>query len=64
MMGVVARTLPYAHAEGGTASAFVGADHSAASRYGVAAYGMGAASPWRRWCRQARASWFAPRWSR
>jgi adenosylcobinamide-GDP ribazoletransferase len=43
MMGVVARTLPYAHAEGGTASAFVGAHHSAASRYGVAAYGMGAA---------------------
>ena len=32
MMGVVARTLPYAHAEGGTASAFVGADHSVASR--------------------------------
>ena len=44
MMGVVARTLPYAHADGGTASAFTGAEgHSAASRYGVAAYGMGAA---------------------
>jgi adenosylcobinamide-GDP ribazoletransferase len=47
MMGVVARTLPYAHADGGTATAFVGAPgghgHSAASRYGVAAYGMGAA---------------------
>jgi adenosylcobinamide-GDP ribazoletransferase len=43
MMGVVARTLPYAHAGGGTASAFVGGDHSAAARYGVAAYGMGLA---------------------
>jgi adenosylcobinamide-GDP ribazoletransferase len=43
MMGVVARTVPSAHTDGGTASAFVGADHSAASRYGVAAYGMGAA---------------------
>ena len=44
MMGVVARTLPYAHADGGTASAFTGpAGHSAAARYGVAAYGMGAA---------------------
>ena len=44
MMGVVARTLPYAHADGGTASAFTGPEgHSAASRYGVAAYGMGAA---------------------
>ncbi len=45
MMGVVARTVPYAHADGGTASAFTGADgHSAASRYGVATYGMGAAA--------------------
>ena len=43
MMGVVARTLPYAHAGGGTASAFVGGAHSAAARYGVAAYGMGLA---------------------
>jgi len=46
MMGVVARSVPYAHADGGTASAFVGAPgemHSAASRYGVVAYGMGAA---------------------
>jgi adenosylcobinamide-GDP ribazoletransferase len=47
MMGVVARSVPYAHADGGTATAFVGASsgrgHSAASRYGVAAYGMGAA---------------------
>ena len=44
MMGVVARTLPYAQPEGGTATAFVGEHgHSAASRYGVAAYGMGAA---------------------
>jgi len=47
MMGVVARSLPYAHADGGTATAFVGTPagqgHSAASRYGVAAYGMGAA---------------------
>ncbi len=44
MMGVVARSVPYAHAGGGTASAFVGGEaHSAASRYGVAAYGMGAA---------------------
>ena len=44
MMGVVARTLHYAHADGGTASAFTGTEgHSAASRYGVAAYGMGAA---------------------
>jgi len=44
MMGVVARTLPYAHAGGGTASAFTSPEgHSAASRYGVAAYGMGAA---------------------
>jgi len=45
MMGVVARTLPYAHADGGTASAFTSrGGHSAASRYGVAAYGMAAAS--------------------
>ncbi len=48
MMGVVARSVPYAHApaDGGTASAFVGAAggaHSAASRYGVVAYGLGAA---------------------
>ncbi len=43
MMGVVARSLPYAHADGGTATAFVGEGHSAASRYGVAAYGMAAA---------------------
>ena len=47
MMGVVARTLPYAHVDGGTATAFMGPGagqgHSAASRYGVAAYGMGAA---------------------
>jgi len=44
MMGVVARSLPYAHAEGGAATAFVGGSaHSAASRYGVAAYGMAAA---------------------
>jgi len=44
MMGVVARTVPYAQVDGGTASAFTSPEgHSAASRYGVAAYGMGAA---------------------
>jgi len=47
MMGVVARSLPYAHADGGTATAFVGGSagevHAAASRYGVAAYGIAAA---------------------
>ncbi len=44
MMGLVARTVPYARADGGTASAFTGAEgSSAAARYGVAAYGMGAA---------------------
>jgi len=44
MMGVVARSLPSAHVDGGTVAAFVGGPggegHSAASRYGVAAYGM------------------------
>lgn len=40
MMAVVARTLPYAHTEGGTASAFIGEVNSGAGRYGVAAYGM------------------------
>jgi adenosylcobinamide-GDP ribazoletransferase len=40
MMAVVARTVPYAHGDGGTASAFVGGTQSAAARYGVAAYGM------------------------
>ncbi len=43
MMGVVARSVPSAHADAGTAAAFVGEHHSVASRYGVAAYGMGAA---------------------
>jgi adenosylcobinamide-GDP ribazoletransferase len=43
MMAVVARTLPYAHTDGGTASAFVGDSHSDVARYGVAAYGMGLA---------------------
>ena len=46
MMAVVARSVPYAHEDGGTASAFVGAPgelHSAVSRYGVLAYGAGAA---------------------
>ena len=43
MMAVVARTLPYAHTDGGTASSFVGEDHSRAARYGVAVYGMGLA---------------------
>ena len=45
MMGVVARAVPYAHAEGGTATAFVGAagERGGVSLYGVAAYGMGAA---------------------
>ena len=42
MMGVVARSVPYAHEDGGTASAFLGPGHRA-SLYGVAAYGMGAA---------------------
>ena len=42
MMGVVARTVPYAQPDGGTATTFVG-DHSAASRYGVASYGLGLA---------------------
>ena len=45
MMGVVARAVPYAHVEGGTATAFVGAagERGGVSLYGVAAYGMGAA---------------------
>jgi adenosylcobinamide-GDP ribazoletransferase len=47
MMGVVARTVPYAHTDGGTATAFTGprgpAGQSAAARYGVAAYGIAAA---------------------
>jgi adenosylcobinamide-GDP ribazoletransferase len=45
MMGVVARSVPYAHADGGTATAFVGAagERGGVSLYGVAASGMGAA---------------------
>ena len=43
MMAVVARSLPSAHADGGTASAFVGDRRSTVERYGVAAYGMGLA---------------------
>ena len=45
MMGVVARAVPYAHTDGGTATAFVGTagERGGVSLYGVAAYGMGAA---------------------
>jgi adenosylcobinamide-GDP ribazoletransferase len=43
MMAVVARSLPSARADGGTASAFVGNRRSAVERFGVAAYGMGLA---------------------
>ncbi len=45
VMATVARTVPYAHPDGGTASAFVGAaDHRATvSSLGVAAYGLVAA---------------------
>lgn len=39
MMAVAARAVPYAHREGGTASAFVGSVRSRPSCYGVAAYG-------------------------
>jgi cobalamin synthase len=42
MMGVVARSVPYAHEDGGTATAFLGQGNRA-SLYGVAAYGIGAA---------------------
>lgn len=48
IMAVVARSLPSAHADGGTAAAFVGppgaARASMTARYGVAAYGMSAAT--------------------
>ena len=43
MMAVVARSLPSAHADGGTASDFVGDRRSTVERYGVAGYGMGLA---------------------